>query len=45
MTETFDMSTAKFPPALRLVGYPKRHVDNVRDSVTNLVAHFAPTDA
>jgi uncharacterized protein YndB with AHSA1/START domain len=42
VTETFDMSTAKFPPALRLVGYPKRHRDNVQASVANLIAHFAP---
>ena len=41
VTETFDMSTAKFPPALRLVGYPKRHQDNVAMSVDNLIAHFA----
>jgi uncharacterized protein YndB with AHSA1/START domain len=41
VTETFDMSTAKFPPALRLVGYPKRHEDNVTMSVDNLIAHFA----
>ena len=45
VTETFDMSTAKFPPALRVVGYPGRHRDNVRGSVTNLIAHFAPTGA
>ncbi|MET0326368.1 MAG: SRPBCC family protein [Ilumatobacteraceae bacterium] len=41
VTETFDMSTAKFPPALRLVGYPARHRDNVSHSVENLAAHFA----
>jgi uncharacterized protein YndB with AHSA1/START domain len=41
VTETLDMSTAKFPPALRLVGYPKRHRDNVAGSVANLIAHFA----
>jgi len=41
VTETFDMSTAKFPPALRLVGYPRRHEDNVRASVANLIDHFA----
>lgn len=41
VTETFDMSTAKFPPALRIVGYPKRHEDNVVGSVRNLIAHFA----
>ena len=40
VTETFDMSTAKFPPALRLFGYPKRHEDNVAASVRNLIAHF-----
>jgi hypothetical protein len=43
VTETFDMSTARFPPALRVAGYPKRHQDNVRASVSNLVAHFAPS--
>lgn len=43
VTETFDMATARFPPALRLLGYPKRHLDNVTGSVANLVAHFAPT--
>jgi len=41
VTETFDMSTAKFTPALRLAGYPKRHEDNVADSVRNLIAHFS----
>ena len=41
VTETFDMSTAKFPPALKLVGYPKRHEDNVAGSVRNLIDHFS----
>jgi len=41
VTETFDMSTAKFPPALKLAGYPKRHQDNVAGSVRNLIAHFS----
>ena len=41
VTETFDMSTAKFPPALKLAGYPKRHEDNVAGSVRNLIAHFS----
>ena len=41
VTETFDMSTAKFPPALRLAGYPKRHEDNVAESVRNLIDHFS----
>ena len=41
VTETFDMSTARFPPALRLMGYPKAHEKNVATSVANVVAHFA----
>lgn len=41
LTETFDMSTAVFPPALRLVGYPKRHLPNVAQSVANVREHFA----
>ena len=41
VTETFDMSTAVFPPALRLVGYPKRHEPNVAKSVANVRTHFA----
>lgn len=41
VTETFDLSTSRFPPALRLVGYPRRHQDNVVQSVTNLAEHFA----
>jgi uncharacterized protein YndB with AHSA1/START domain len=43
VTETFDMSTARFPPALRVFGYPERHRDNVEGSVTNLIALLAPT--
>jgi len=41
VTETFDMSTAVFPPALRIVGYPKRHLPNVAQSVANVRDHFA----
>lgn len=41
VTETFDMSTAAFPPALRIVGYPKRHLPNVAQSVANVRDHFA----
>jgi hypothetical protein len=41
LTETFDLSTAKFPPGLRLVGFPKRHEANVAQSVANVAAHFA----
>jgi uncharacterized protein YndB with AHSA1/START domain len=40
VTETFDMSTAHFPPALRVMGYPKAHARNVEASVANVVAHF-----
>lgn len=41
VTETFDMSTSRFPPALRALGYPKRHETNIATSVANLAAHFA----
>lgn len=41
VTETFDLSTARFSPALRLMGYPKGHEDNVASSVANVAAHFA----
>jgi hypothetical protein len=37
VTETFDMSTSRFPPGLRLLGYPGRHRDNVARSVANVV--------
>ena len=36
VTETFDLSTARLPIALRLMGYPKRHRGNVATSVRNL---------
>ncbi|HET9075755.1 MAG TPA: SRPBCC family protein [Acidimicrobiales bacterium] len=41
VTETFDMSTAKLPPVLKLLGYPRSHEKNVASSVANVVAHFA----
>ncbi len=41
VTETFDLSTAMFPPGLRLAGFPKRHEDNVARSVANVRDHFA----
>lgn len=41
VTETFDLSTARLPVALRLMGYPKRHETNVAGSVANVAAHFA----
>jgi len=40
VTETYDQSTARFPPALRLVGYPGRHRRNVATSVANVREHF-----
>lgn len=40
VTETFDMSTARFPPALRLMGLPRGHERNVASSVLNVIAHF-----
>jgi hypothetical protein len=41
VTETFDMSTSRFPPALRVMGYPKGHVANVARSVATVQKHFA----
>jgi uncharacterized protein YndB with AHSA1/START domain len=41
VTETFDMSTSRYPVILRMVGYPKRHEANVAKSLANVVAHFA----
>jgi uncharacterized protein YndB with AHSA1/START domain len=45
VTETFDLSTARLPFALRLVGYPKGHEKNVTASVANVAAHFAGAPA
>jgi len=41
LTETFDLSTARLPPALRLMGFPKGHRANVARSVANVRDHFA----
>lgn len=41
VTETFDLSTARLPIALRLMGLPAGHRGNVAKSVANLVRHFA----
>lgn len=41
VTETFDLSTARVPAALKLMGYPRGHEKNVAASVANLAAHFA----
>jgi hypothetical protein len=41
LTETFDLSTARVPPVLRLMGFPKSHRANVARSVANVAAHFS----
>jgi uncharacterized protein YndB with AHSA1/START domain len=41
VTETFDLSTARFPLGLRLAGFPGRHRPNVARSVANVRDHFA----
>lgn len=41
LTETFDLSTARVPPVLRLAGFPGRHRANVARSVANVRDHFA----
>jgi uncharacterized protein YndB with AHSA1/START domain len=45
VTETFDLSTALFPPGLRLLGLPKGHQKNVVNSVRNVRDHFRPGTA
>lgn len=41
VTETFDLSTSPIALALRLVGFPGRHGNNVAASVANVRDHFA----
>jgi hypothetical protein len=41
VTETYDQTTSRLPIALRLAGYPKRHLPNVARSVANVRDHFA----
>jgi hypothetical protein len=38
--ETFDLSTAKIPAALRVIGLPAGHRGNVAKSVRNVAEHF-----
>jgi uncharacterized protein YndB with AHSA1/START domain len=40
VTLTYDQSTARFAPMLRMLGYPERHRDNVEKSVANVAARF-----
>lgn len=40
VTETFDMAASPVKPALRVMGYPKRHQENVERSVANVKRHF-----
>jgi hypothetical protein len=41
VTETFDMSTSPLKPALKLMGFPKKHQGNLEQSVANVAKHFA----
>lgn len=41
VTETFDMSTSPLKPALRLMGFPAKHQENVEKSVVNVAKHFS----
>lgn len=43
VTETFDMSTSPLRPALKVLGFPGKHQDNVQRSVANVAKHFAST--
>ena len=38
VTETFDWSTAKIPPAIEWMGYPRRHVASMEQTLENLAA-------
>ncbi|GAB3929362.1 hypothetical protein GCM10029976_028870 [Kribbella albertanoniae] len=39
--ETFDLTTARIPAALRLLGLPRAHSGNVAKSVGNVAKHFS----
>ena len=41
VTETFDMEPSPLKPALKLLGFPGRHRDNVQRSVDNVAKHFS----
>jgi len=41
VTETFDMSTSPLKPALKLMGFPAKHQENLDQSVANVARHFA----
>ena len=41
VTETFDMEPSPLKPALKLLGFPGKHQDNVQRSVDNVAKHFA----
>lgn len=36
VTETFDWSTAKFPPMYPIMGWPKRHIGNMERTLARL---------
>lgn len=38
VTETFDWSTAKFPPFIELMGYPRKHLPNMERTLERLAA-------
>ena len=40
VTETFDGRSAKFPPALLIAGYQRRHPKSIEQTLQRLVAHF-----
>lgn len=44
VTESFDWSTAKFPPFYEWVGYPRRHVTNMERTLERLETIVAPSN-
>ena len=45
VTETFDWSTARFPPAIELMGYPKKHPAAMAKTLERLDAYVTTGEA
>jgi uncharacterized protein YndB with AHSA1/START domain len=44
VTETFDWSTARFPPSVEWMGYPKKHPENMRRTLERLDTYVTSGD-
>jgi len=45
VTETFDWSTARFPPAIELMGYPKKHLPAMAKTLERLDIYVTTGEA